>query len=147
VTGAGLHGRKYPRDFLQAVKKEGFGRLSEPVGEYNYIRWMSDNRFAFAAAPVGRHGEVLVPGRSCAVSTRNKFLRQHSRLVIKSPHLEEQIANTEWLICDIGPGVHPLQIDLYWGEDEPRGPIGRQRSRPRSIALEYAFETEVTVKD
>jgi hypothetical protein len=31
VTRPGLHGRKYPRDFLRAVKKEGFGRLTNPA--------------------------------------------------------------------------------------------------------------------
>ena len=31
VTKPGLHGRKYPRDFLRSVKKEGFGRIAAPV--------------------------------------------------------------------------------------------------------------------
>ncbi len=31
VTKSGLHGRKYPRDFLRSVKKEGFGRINTPV--------------------------------------------------------------------------------------------------------------------
>ncbi len=31
VSAPGLKGRKYPLAFLQAVKREGFGRLSEPV--------------------------------------------------------------------------------------------------------------------
>jgi hypothetical protein len=31
ITAPGLHGRKYPRDFLLTVKKEGFGRLNEAV--------------------------------------------------------------------------------------------------------------------
>src|SRR4026209_69531 len=54
TTAAGLHGRKYPRDFLLAVKKEGFGRISEPVGGRNYIRWTGHSRYAFADAPIGR---------------------------------------------------------------------------------------------
>ena len=36
----------------------------------------------------------------------------------------QRSGSTEWFICDTGGGVHPLQIDLYWGEDEPRGPVG-----------------------
>jgi hypothetical protein len=147
VAATGLRGRHYARDFLLAVKKEGFGRISEPVGDCNYIRWMDDDVFAFAKTPLGRHGEVLVPRRSCAVSSRNKFLRQYRRLMIKSPAVESEIGNNEWIVCDTGPAVHSLQIDLYWGEDEPRGAIGRQRARPNGTRFEYTFETEVLVKD
>jgi len=42
--------------------------------------------------------------------------------------------------------VHPLQIDLYWGEDEPHGAIGRQRARPSGTWMEYAFDVEVTAR-
>jgi hypothetical protein len=146
VAAAGLHGRKYPRDFLLAVKKEGFGRINETVDGRNYIRWMGDSRFAFAEAPVGRRGEILVPRRSCAISSRNKFLRQHTRLRIKSQTVNDETGSDEWFVCDTGPGVHPLQIDLYWGDDEPRGAIGRQRARPRGTWMEYAFEVEVTAR-
>jgi len=146
ITAPGLNGRKYPRDFLLAVKKEGFGRINEPVDGRNYIRWMNDNRYAFADAPVGRRGEVLVPRRSCAISSRNKFLRQHALLKIKSQTVNEETGSDEWFVCDTGAAVHPLQIDLYWGEDEPRGAIGRQRARPHGTWMEYAFEVEVTAK-
>ena len=37
VTKPGLHGRKYPRDFLRSVKKEGFGRITTPVNGRYYI--------------------------------------------------------------------------------------------------------------
>ena len=146
TTAPGLHGRQYPRDFLLAVKKEGFGRINEAVDRRNYVRWIGDNRYGFADAPLGRRGEVLVPRRSCAISSRNKFLRQHARLKIKSQTVNEETGSDEWFVCDTGPGVHPLQIDLYWGEDEPRGAIGRQRARPRGTWMEYAFEVEVTEK-
>ena len=144
ITAAGLHGRKYPRDFLLAVKKEGFGRINEPVEGRTYIRWMGGNRYAFAGAPLGRRGEVLVPRHSCAISSRNRFLHQRTRLRIKSQTVNDETGSDEWLVCDTGPGVHPLQIDLYWGEDEPRGAVGRQRARPRGTWMEYAFEVEVT---
>jgi hypothetical protein len=146
ITAPGLGGRKYARDFLLAVKKEGFGRINEPVEGRNYVRWIGNNRYAFADAPVGRRGEVLVPRRSCAISSRNKFLRQHTRLRIKSQTVNQETGSDEWFVCDTGAGVHPLQIDLYWGEDEPRGAIGRQRARPRGTWMEYAFDVEVTAK-
>jgi hypothetical protein len=145
TTATGLHGRKYPRDFLFAVKKEGFGRINEPVDGRNYVRWIGGNRYAFAETPVGRRGEVLMPRRSCAISSRNRFLRQHLRLKIKSQTVNDETGSDEWFVCDIGPGVHPLQIDLYWGEDEPQGAVGRQRARPRGTWMEYAFDVDVTV--
>jgi len=146
ASAPGLRGHKYPRDFLRAVKKEGFGRLIEPVDGRNYIRWLGDGSYGFAAAPVGRRGEVLVPRRSCAISRGNKFLRQHDRIMIKSETVNGETGSDDWFICDTGPGVHPLQIDLYWGDDEPRGAVGRQRARPAGTSMEYAFETVVTVK-
>jgi hypothetical protein len=147
TTAPGLGGRKYPRDFLKAVKKEGFGRLTEPVNDRNYIRWVGDGRYAFAKTPTGRRGETLLPRQSCAISSRNKFLRQHMKLMIKSSVVNAELGDNEWLVCDTGSGVHPLQIDLYWGEDEPRGAVGRQRARPAGTALEFAFDVEVTARD
>jgi hypothetical protein len=146
INAAGLHGRKYARDFLLAVKKEGFGCLSEPVEGRNYVRWLGDNRYTFADKPVGRRGEVLVPRHSCAISSRNRFLHQHGRLRIKSQTVNDETGSDEWFVCDTGPAVHPLQIDLYWGEDEPRGAVGRQRARPRGTWIEYAFDVEVTAE-
>ncbi|HEY2102727.1 MAG TPA: hypothetical protein VGH08_05705 [Chthoniobacterales bacterium] len=146
VSAPGLHGRKFSRDFLAAVKKEGFGRIDEPFDGHNYIRWIGDGRFSFARAPLGRHGELLVPRRSCAVSSRNKLLRRQSKLTIRSETVQQEIGSEQWLVCDTGPGLHPLQIDLYWGEDEPRGAVGRQRARPSGTWMEYAFEVEVIAR-
>jgi hypothetical protein len=145
VRARGLDGHRYARAFLLAVKKEGFGRLVESVNGRDYIRWLGSGRYGFAAAPVGRHGQVLVPRRSCAVSRRNRFLRQHDKLIIKSETVQSQIGSKEWFIIDTGPAVDRLQIDLYWGEDEPRGALGRQDARPAGTWMEYAFETSVTV--
>src|SRR5262245_36412842 len=49
VTKPGLQGRKYPRDFLRSVKKEGFGRITTPVNGRYYIRYNSSDSYAFAA--------------------------------------------------------------------------------------------------
>lgn len=146
TTAPGLRGRTYPRDFLAAVKKEGFGRLVSPVDGLHYIRWVGDGGYAYAKVPLGRRGEVLEPRRSCAISGRNSFLRQHDTITIKSAAVNGETGSTEWFICDSGDGVHPLQIDLYWGEDEPRGSVGRQRARPAGTWLEYAFDVDVIAK-
>ena len=146
TTAPGLNGRTYPRDFLAAVKKEGFGRLVTPVKGLNYLRWAGEGSYAYAEVPLGLRGEPLEPRRSCAISGRNQFLDQHDTIRIKAPAVNEEMGTTEWFICDTGGGVHPLQIDLYWGEDEPRGAIGRQRARPAGTWFEYAFEVEVIAK-
>src|SRR5712671_1350046 len=74
VTKPGLHGRKYPRDFLRSVKKEGFGRVREPVNGYNYIRYNSGNSFGFASRPTGGGG-TLVPRFSAATKPGQSGLR------------------------------------------------------------------------
>jgi hypothetical protein len=146
TTAPGLKGATYPRDFLAAVKKEGFGRIVTPVKGMSYLRWAGGGAYAYAKAPLGRRGEVLEPRRSAAISRRNPFLRQHDTITIRSPLVNGEIGTDDWFICDTGGGLHPLQIDLYWGEDEPRGAVGRQRARPAGTWLEYAFEVEVTAK-
>ena len=146
VKARGVGGHKYPRDFLRAVRKEGFGRLVTPVDGRKYIRYAGHGGYAFAEAPLDRDGEVLVPRRSCAISRHNRFLRQNDRLIIRSPVIASEIGNEKWIVTDTGGGVHRLQIDLYWGEDEPRGAIGRQRARPAGTWMEYAFNTRVTVE-
>jgi hypothetical protein len=145
ATAAGLGGRTYPRSFLNSVKKEGFGRIVTSVGGRNYIQYVG-GRFRFARAPLGSRGNVLVPRKSCAISTRNKYLRQRLALLIASETVDECLGSRDWEVADTGGGIHPLQIDLYYGEDEPRGPVGRQLARPRSTWMEYSFETVVTAK-
>src|SRR6266404_2226679 len=59
VTKPGLHGRRYPRDFLRSVKKEGFGRISTPVNGHNYIHYSGGNSFGFASTPAGGGGALV----------------------------------------------------------------------------------------
>src|SRR5260370_30414824 len=53
VTKPGLHGRKYPRDFLRSVKKEGVGRITTPVNGRYYIRYNDGDSYAFASDATG----------------------------------------------------------------------------------------------
>ncbi len=146
TTAPGLRGRKYPSSFLRAVKREGFGRMQEPVDGLNYLQYRGNGRYGFAKVPLGSRGNVLVPRRSCAVSRRNPHLRQRMKLKIKSELVETVMGSTEWEVADTGGGVHPLQIDLYWGEDEPMGSEGRQQARPAGTRMEYAFELKVVTE-
>ena len=146
VSAPGLRGRKYPLAFLEAVKREGFGRLSEPVDGLAYMRYAGGGRYRFAQAPLGNHGNVLVPRNSCAISRKNPFLRRGQVLRIESPTVQEVTGSSDWLVGDTGGGLHPLQIDLYWGEDDPLGAVGRMRARPAGTRMEYAFDIKVLVK-
>ncbi|HSI61788.1 MAG TPA: hypothetical protein VLE43_01680 [Candidatus Saccharimonadia bacterium] len=146
VAAPGLGGLKLPKSFLQAVKMEGFGRLKEPVKERSYIRYAGGGRYAFAKAPLGSRGNVLVLRQSCAISSRNPYLRHRMILHTTSPTVHSVTGSTQWHAADTGGGIHPLQIDLYWGEDEPLGALGRERARPAGTRMEYAFDVVVKVK-
>ena len=143
VSAPGLKGRKYPRAFLEAVRREGFGRISEPSGGLAYLQYVGRGRYRFAKAPLGNRGNVLTPRKSCAISKKNPFLRRSQLLRIDSQTVQEVTGSNEWLIEDTGGGLHPLQIDLYWGEDDPLGAIGRMRARPAGTRMEYAFDVKV----
>src|SRR5207253_6751313 len=71
IAARGLRGRRYPREFLAAVKKEGFGRIATPVDGLNYIRYNGGGVYRFAAHPSGRGANNLVP-RSSAAARKGK---------------------------------------------------------------------------
>jgi hypothetical protein len=146
ISAPGLKGHKYPAAFLESVKREGFGRLSAPVNGRPYLQYVGGGRYQFAKAALGNRGNVLVPRVSCAVSKRNPFLRRGQMLRVQSPTVEEVTGSSEWRVEDTGGGLHPLQIDLYWGEDDPLGALGRMRARPAGTRMEYAFDVKVLVK-
>src|SRR5947199_10603092 len=66
ITKPGLHGRRYPRDFLASVRKEGFGRTREPVNGCAYIRYNGGNSYTFSKHVVGRGTAPLLPRFSAA---------------------------------------------------------------------------------
>ena len=137
VTKPGLHGRRYPRDFLRSVKKEGFGRIVTPVNGRNYIRYNGGDSYAFASAPTGGGG-VLVPRFSAAMKSPRGVLRRGTTVVTESPELEKVFRSNRWQIMDTGGGLRRWQIDCYFGEDEALGP-GKLQGRPRATTFEYAY--------
>ena len=144
VTRAGLRGRTYPRDFLRAVKKEGFGRIAKSVNGRNYIRYNGGNSFAFASNPSGGGG-TLVPRLSAAARRRQPGIRHGVMIETKAAAIKEICGSTRWRIVDTGGGLRRWQVDLYWGDDEPLGP-GRLMARPSGTAFEYAY-SEAKVMD
>lgn len=137
VTKPGLHGRKYPRDFLRSVKKEGFGRVREPVNAHSYIRYIGGDSFGFASRPTGGGG-ALLPRFSAAAKPGQSGLRFGVIIDTPDPTVRRVFGSTHWKIVDTGGGLRRWQVDLYWGEDEPLGP-GRFMARPRGTAFEYAY--------
>ncbi len=137
VTKPGLHGRKYPRDFLRSVKKEGFGRITTPISGRNYIRYNGGDSFAFASTPTGGGG-TLVARFSAAAKLGQGGLRRGVIIETPSATVREVFGSTRWKIVDTGGGLRRWQVDLYYGEDEPLGP-GRFMGRPRGTTFEYAY--------
>lgn len=137
VTKPGLHGRKYPRDFLRSVKKEGFGRLVTPVNGLYYIHHDGENFYRFASHPVGR-GNNLVAHFSAAAKSGQRALRTGSVIEMSSPVVKEVFGSTRWKIVDTGDALRRWQVDLYYGEAEPLGP-GPLMDRPRGTMFEYAY--------
>lgn len=137
ITKRGLRGRKYPRDFLRSVKKEGVGRIVTPVDGRNYIRYNGGDSYAFASAPTGGGG-VLVPRFSAAMKFVHSVLRRGAIVETESPDLQNVFHSNRWKIMDTGGGLRRWQIDCYYGEDEPLGP-GKLMGRPRATTFEYAY--------
>ena len=137
ITKPGLRGRKYPRDFLRSVKKEGFGRITAPVNGRHYLRYNGSDSYAFASNPTGGGG-TLVAGFSAAVKLGQRGLRRGAIIDTSSPSLREVFGSTRWKIVDTGGGLRRWQVDCYYGEDEPLGP-GRFMARPRGTTFEYAY--------
>jgi hypothetical protein len=137
VMKPGLKGRKYPRDFLRSVKKEGFGRIAAPVNGRDYIRYNGGDSYAFASHSMGGGG-VLVPRYSGAMKGGDGRLRRGATIEISSPELQKIFGSSRWKIMDTGGGLRRWQIDCYFGEDEPLGP-GKFMGRPRATTFEYAY--------
>jgi hypothetical protein len=144
VTRPGLHGRRYPRDFLRSVKKEGFGRLREPVNGHYYIRYNGGDSFAFGSKPSGGGG-TLVARFSAAARPGQRGLRHGAVVETSSSTVQQVFGSTRWKIVDTGGGLRRCQVDCYYGEDEPLGP-GRFMARPRGTTFEYAYSDAKIVK-
>jgi hypothetical protein len=129
-TRPGLDGKRFGRDFLKAVEKEGFGRLAEPVGGKRYIRYFA-GKWGFAETPLDCQSQPLIAKRSCAIKPGHKLLRRESKFKVFGPNVPNELTQLRWVITDTGSGLEHGQLDLYWGEDDPLGP-GARISRPKT---------------
>jgi hypothetical protein len=120
-TRPGLNGRMFPRDFLLAVQKEGYGRVTDETDGYAYISYCRGS-WKFAQAPMDCRGRPLIARQSCAVKSGHKLIRLDDRLRVSGSQVPPHFENLRWLVSDTGSGLNDGQIDLYWGEDDPSGP-------------------------
>src|SRR5215510_3801886 len=100
VTKPGLQGRKYPRDFLRSVMKEGYGRITTPVNGRNYIRYNGGGSYSFAGPPSGGGG-TLIP-RFSAAARLSGSLRRGLILETSSSDVQRVFGSTRWKIVDTG---------------------------------------------
>ena len=114
----GARGRKYAADFVRAVVMEGFGRLAAPVGKNKYLAYNG----SLHSRILGNRNNELVPRYSIAVNTRNKLVPSGRKIWVLDPEVYNQFGAALYEVSDTGGGLFRNQIDLYWGEDDPRGP-------------------------
>jgi hypothetical protein len=143
-TRSGLKEQKYPRDFLLAVEKEGFGRLSNPFQGKGYLRYWS-GEWSFADQPIDHLQRPLIAKSSCAISGKQKQLTPDLVLKIRALNAPADFSELSWKAADTGSGLEEWQIDLYWGEDDPLGPA-KQLSRPKSGVFDLSGVTVCVCK-
>lgn len=129
-------------DFIEAIKTEGIGRLENPVTvrrkqggrnvdvTLNYVKTDNVGRtFAALPFPVGQANIPLVPKVSCAVSRSPRVIPFKATIRVVDDYIYSKFENSIFQVHDTG-GLDQYQIDLYWGEDDPRAPGRRGILRP-----------------
>jgi hypothetical protein len=114
----GSGGRKFAADFVRSVVMEGFGRLAEPVGEKNYLAYNG----RLHPRILGNRNNALIPRSSIAVHTKNPLVPSGRKVWVLDPEVYNQFGAALYEVADTGGGLFRNQIDLYWGEDDPKGP-------------------------
>jgi hypothetical protein len=123
----GSGGRRFPADFIRAVVMEGFGRVAAPVDDKPYL----DHHGRRHRRILGNRNNELVPRGSIAVNTKNPLVPSGRQVWVLDPEIYNQFGAALFTVADTGGGLFRNQIDLYWGEDDPRGP-GPGVARPAS---------------
>ena len=114
----GSGGKRFPADFVRSVVMEGFGRVAQSVKEKPYLAYNG----RFHKRILGNRGNELVPRYSIAVNTKNPLVPSGRKIWVLDPEVYNQFGAALYEVADTGGGLFRNQIDLYWGEDNPRGP-------------------------
>lgn len=140
ATDTRLRGRKLPKAFVDAVRMEGTGRLAQPGPQgQDYISYLGDLR----KTSLGNRNNTLVDRKSAAVHRRNPLFRHGTPLRVMDPAIYNTFGGTGFETGDTGGGLFPSQIDLYWGEDDPRSP--REIYRPASCDIAVRWIVPVII--
>lgn len=129
----------YGKSFLKAVRRESFGRLKTAApGSLHYIQYLGSGQYGYANAPLGNHGNALVPSYSCAVSSSDFPL--NVKITTQSSSIQNTFQSSSWLTADSGEAVNAGHIDLYYGEDWP---TPGSSTIPRSTTFTESVDTPV----
>ena len=134
TTMKGSGGKKFAADFVRAVVMEGFGRLARPADGRPYLAYSGRTHQRI----LGNRNNELVPRESIAVNTKNPLVPSGSKVWILDPEVYNQFGSALYTVADTGGGLFHNQIDLYWGEDDPRGPgSGVARAASCDLAVKW----------
>lgn len=141
VTPPGLS-RAFPSDFVRATRMEGFGAMAEPSGKNPYLKF--DGTWGYRDRILGNRNNTLADRESVAVHRANPLFQHGSRAWILDPELYNTFGALRYVTGDTGGGLFRSQIDLYWGEDDPRGP-GADIFRPAACDVAVRWIVPVLV--
>ncbi len=129
-----LRGKTFARSFARAVRMEGTGRLARPGPEgQKYIDYLGQYR----KHSIGNRNNVLTDRKSAAVHRRNPLFRHGTQLRVLDPQIFNTFGSTGFETGDTGGGLFRSQIDLYWGEDDPMGPLDIFRPASCDVAVRW----------
>lgn len=121
-TRSALGGRYFPKSFIRATTVEGFGRMAKPTSRGSlYVKY--DGRWGYGTRPLGNRNNTLLPRTSAAVHRGNPLFGKGTQLKIMDAQIYNCFGGTAFETADTGGGLFQSQIDLYWGEDDPLGPL------------------------
>jgi hypothetical protein len=128
------HGRaalgSYPGDFVQAVRDEGTGRITDGEHRGGYLNWSYDVGFWLDTVPRDTDGGVLRPYVTAAADDRVLSRNAGFRIVDCGQEKEDgspidaqvcqRLKASSWVVLDaFTPGLGgPRHLDLYIGEED-----------------------------
>jgi len=97
---------KAKKDFVKAVKIEGWGKLTSG----KYLGWY-DKKFHLSDNPLDSVGNPLVVGM---IATDSSIISLNSQVTI--PTLPNPWNETIFTATDVGPSINDNHVDVYTGE-------------------------------
>ena len=149
VNGTDLLG-SYPRDFVEAVKEQGNGRVTSGVHDGQYLNWAIDTGYWIDDLPRDARGLALQPYISAAADPSIPYLTTFKVVNCGADvHTSAPISNCEhldvatWIVRDrftVGQGGK--QIDLYIGEEDQSDFMAKTAKMITTTNATIAFKGE-----